>query len=116
MFISEIPALVQLLQLATTVSDSKSALLRKYGTPLGAITILVGLLTLFIGALLHTSLYPHLVSSYPLAVNLGITRYFSVQKALVDGDVTVARTFIIFLGFVLAVVIVVVFGVLVGLE
>lgn len=44
-----VPALVQLLQLATTANDTKSALLRRYGTPVGALTIFLGLITLVVG-------------------------------------------------------------------
>ena len=82
------------MQLFTISAATTNKDIEKYSRPLGAIIIAVGLGTLL----------------------LGVTRYFLIQNALVDGKYPVARVSSILLGVVLGAIIVVVFGILVGVR
>lgn len=90
-------ALVQLISISSsasmpvgdnaTTSTSTGALVHRYARPLGATTVLLALLFLVVG----------------------ITRYFSIQNKLTKGVFPVARTFIVCLALVLAVLVIIVF-------
>jgi len=68
--------------------------IQQYARPLGAITVIMGLFVLVVG----------------------VTRYFTIQTALPQGKFPVARITIAFVSAVLSALVVVVFGVLVGVR
>ena len=81
-------ALVQLFTIAATSNKS----IEKFSRPLGATIIIVGMLTLILGAV----------------------RYFTIQYALIGGDFPVARINPAVLALALVILVFVVFGVLLG--
>lgn len=82
---------MQLFTLSAAASDRS---LTGWSRPIGAVVICVGLATLL----------------------LGVVRYFTIQSALVQGNFPVARVSTIMLAVVLGVVVVVVFGIIVGVR
>ncbi|EIN12482.1 hypothetical protein PUNSTDRAFT_61368 [Punctularia strigosozonata HHB-11173 SS5] len=83
-------ALVQLFKLSTEPSTAA----HRYARPLGAVIVVVGLMTLLIG----------------------IVRYFSTQRTLLEGKFPAARYTITFISLTLGAVTCVVFGILVGVA
>jgi len=84
---------VALVQLFTIASTSNKAL-TKYSRPLGATIVVIGVCTLV----------------------LGVVRYFTVQGALVDGKFPVARVNPALLSLSLLAVVLVIFGILLGVR
>ena len=82
------------MQLFTISAATTNKDIEKYSRPLGAIIIGIGIATLL----------------------FGMVRYFTIQNALVNGNYPVARVSTILLALVLGAVIVVVFGVIVGVR
>lgn len=85
---------VALVQLFTISAATSNRSLEAYSRPLGAVIICVGLATL----------------------GLGLTRYFAIQNALIGGNYPVARVTTLLLALVMMAIIVVVFGVIVGVR
>ncbi|TFK43962.1 hypothetical protein BDQ12DRAFT_675863 [Crucibulum laeve] len=89
-------ALVQLFTIADLTSTGAPSItnastnLRKFARPLGATTVLIGIIVLVIG----------------------FFRYFTVQTALIRGVFPTARSCIVFITFVLSIITTIVFGVL----
>ncbi|KAK7689871.1 hypothetical protein QCA50_006510 [Cerrena zonata] len=81
-------ALVQLFTIAATTRKD----IQKFSRPLGGVIIILGLITL----------------------SVGVFRYFTVQKALVDGNFPAARISPIFLAVALMTITIVLFGILIG--
>ncbi|KAF7799443.1 hypothetical protein EIP86_010678 [Pleurotus ostreatoroseus] len=85
---------VALVQLFTISAATSNKAIQKYSKPLGAIVIILGLCTLLFGAV----------------------RYFTIQNALLSGNYPVARVSTIMLALILGAIIVVVFGIIVGVR
>ncbi|GJE92650.1 DUF202 domain-containing protein [Phanerochaete sordida] len=85
---------VALVQLFTISAATSNHSLEAYSRPIGAVVICVGLATLA----------------------LGLTRYFAIQNALIDGNYPVARVSTMLLALVMMAIIVVVFGIIVGVR
>lgn len=68
--------------------------MERYSRPIGALVICVGLATLL----------------------LGLVRYFTIQTALIGGNYPAARVSPIMLAMIMSAVIVLVFGVIVGVR
>ncbi|KAI0088594.1 hypothetical protein BDY19DRAFT_891052 [Irpex rosettiformis] len=83
-------ALVQLFNISSSSDNSA----RKYSRPIGAVIVSIGLATLV----------------------LGLVRFFSVQKALVGGTYPVARVSMLLLAITMSVVVVAVFGIIIGVR
>lgn len=77
-----------------TISAASNKALEKYSRPIGAVIILIGLATLL----------------------LGLVRFFAVQKALIGGHYPVARVSTMLLATVMSVVVVAVFGIILGVR
>jgi len=89
-------ALVQLFSVASknSLPMLTTPRIQSYARPLGAITVMMGLIVLV----------------------MGLVRYFSIQSALTKGNFPIARVTIAFIAVVLSALVVVVFGVLVGVR
>jgi len=85
---------VALVQLFTISSETSNKGLQKYSRPIGATVIIIGLFIL----------------------TLGVVRYFMIQSALVRGMYPVARFSAFAVAAVLSAVIIVVFGILLGVR
>ena len=85
---------IALVQLFTISAATTNKAVEKYSRPLGAIVISIGICTLL----------------------FGMVRYFTIQSALLNGNYPVARVSTILLALILGAVIVVVFGVIVGVR
>ena len=86
--------LVALVQLFTISAATNNKALEPWSRPMGAVVIALGLGTLC----------------------FGVTRFFSIQNALLGGNYPVARISTILLAVVLGVIIILVFGVLLGVR
>jgi len=93
-------ALVQLFTISGSSMSTSTKItgttprIQMYARPLGAITVIMGLVVLVIG----------------------LVRYFIIQTALTKGRFPVARVIIAFIAIVLSALVVTVFGVLVGVR
>ena len=83
-----------LVQLFTISAATTNTAIEKYSRPLGAIIIVLGLITLL----------------------FGMVRYFTIQNALIGGNYPVARVSTIILALILGAIIIVVFGVILGVR
>lgn len=83
-----------LVQLFTISAATTNKALESYSRPIGAVVIFVGLATLL----------------------LGLFRYFAIQTALIGGNYPVARVSTILLAVVMCTIIVVVFGIILGVR
>jgi hypothetical protein len=79
---------------------------------LGATLVLTGLLTLFIGTFITFSSFKILV----LTTREGLSRFFAVQNALLNGKFPASRLVVILPAIILAMVISVVFSILVAFR
>ena len=128
-------ALVQLFRISgsststsTTKTTGTTPRIQMYARPLGAITVIMGLVVLVTGTskIFFTCIYykttPHCtIHSCHLKIltlhpNTGLVRYFTIQTALTKGCFPVARVIIAFIAIVLSTLVVIVFGVLVGVR
>lgn len=119
-------ALVQLFTIATTgkVSDQEPSLsitsLHVYGfaKPLGATTIIFGLVVLAIGQYGAKRNRKALAGGCNtlICTFIGVIRYFTVQQALTEGKFPAARVVITGITVVLSALIVVVFAILVSAK
>lgn len=82
------------MQLFTISAATTNKTLEHYSRPIGAVIISIGLATLL----------------------LGLVRYFTIQAALVGGNYPVARVSTIMLAMIMSAVIVVVFGIILGVR
>ena len=82
------------MQLFTISAETTNKALEPWSRPIGATIIALGLATLC----------------------FGVVRYFSIQNALLGGNYPVARVSTILLAIILGIIIVVVFGVLLGVR
>ncbi|KAJ7596994.1 hypothetical protein C8J56DRAFT_817173 [Mycena floridula] len=85
-------ALVQLFTIASNSPQTGAAFDRRFARPLGAVTVAIGLIIL----------------------TIGVTRYFTVQLALIKGKFPVGRLTVAGIGGCLVAIIIVVFGILVS--
>ena len=83
-----------LVQLFTISAATTNKAIERYSRPIGAVIIAIGLATLL----------------------LGLVRYFTIQAALVGGNYPAARVSPIMLSMVMSAIIVVVFGIVVGVR
>jgi hypothetical protein len=117
------PALVQLFSISAgksgvTITSSKLRGLQIYARPLGATTVILGMVVLAIGASwLSTSHPPFIQIASLIAIILtGVTRYFSIQTALTKGRFPVARMVIIGISTALGVLVIITFSLLVSVK
>ncbi len=106
-------ALVQLFTIATARSGPTGKRIQQFARPLGALTVILGLVVLVIGA--RTNIYLWNVFSTRILLAGGM-RYFKTQNALVDGKFPVARKTVIFLSALLTCLVAVTFGILVAIP
>lgn len=82
------------MQLFTISAATNNKALERYSRPIGAVIIFIGLATLV----------------------LGLVRYFTIQTALVGGNFPIARVSTIMLAMIMSAIIVVVFGIIIGVR
>lgn len=109
-------ALVQLFTVASASSPNSltggERKLHTYIRPLGATTIAMGLIVLFIGSCLPSRLLR--LISYDTRGFLGVSRYFAIQTALTKGYFPAPRLVMGAIALSLAVLVTLTFGILVA--
>lgn len=104
-------ALVQLFSVATSSANAPNgvtARLPHVVRPLGAAIVFIAILILFTGMSLLRVSHSRRAHSF----SLGISRYFRVQALLIEGRFPPARHLILIISALLAVLVLIVFGIL----